>query len=623
MRMTKTSSPSVCPQKTEEAHSVARSGGRLLITLIIQLMLAVGHAHAADNTTLVGPRVRVSPPFAGNDSLMDLSLDPDHPSDLFACGYRYSAPENAMLGFVYRSPDGGRSWGEVLKDSSSAWVSEESCAAGGGRVFFMAERALLEHGKFAPGLPLQERGEIHLRSSSDGGKTWDSLVKPGWLDHTAMAVDSTHGARRGRMYLFGQASRQLPSGYLDEIQVITSDDGKTIRGPIAVSSATTSDYAAGYASAARVLPDGDVLAAYLVRRKRPVTKGSAEDEPQAYVEVFGTSDGGQTIEKRAEFGPIRSCLGAMPAMDVNRANGAVYLVWGSMQEDGCELSISSTRDKGIRWSIPRVIVENGSVPEIAVNDRGIVGLLWLETGESPCWKFTASSDGGRSFSDPVRISRCLPSSPMMNLSQSARDASPTVHSRSKDSGWNVEPTALGFSVIAAKDGLMPDRTGLTTDSVGIFHAVWPEPTDENGALWSASITVGSAPPLFLPDGARDISNDVALEFANPGFEPESGIYALDVTITNLSAKPLAGHIFLRLDSAYSRYFKVVTAIVNDNEASLGRPLWLVWPRSRNDVLNPGATSSQRRLSFLLKQKYCGEADFGDLLSVRLTAFLAP
>jgi hypothetical protein len=310
-------------------------------------------------------------------------------------------------------------------------------------------------------------------------------------------------------------------------------------------------------------------------------------------------------------------------MDVDRASGAVYLVWGSVEENGCKLAISFTLDKGISWTTPRVVVENGSVPEIAVNGRGIVGLLWFETGESPCWKFTASSDGGGSFSDPVRISRCLPSSPIMNLSQSARDASPTVHSQTKDSGWNVEPTALGFSVIAAKDGLIPDRTGLTTDPAGIFHVVWPEPTDEDGALWSASITVGSAPTSFLPDGARDISKNVALEFANPRFEPESGVYALDVTITNLTDKPLAGHMFLRLDSAYSRYFKAVTAIMHDNEASLGRPLWLVSPNSREEVLSPGATSSPRRLSFLLKQKYCGEADFGDLLSVRLTAFLAP
>jgi hypothetical protein len=617
------SSPFARPSNSERSIMPVRSVTWLLIILIIHLISSARVLHAADETPTVASRVRVSPPFAGNHSLMDLSLDPDRPGVLFACGYRYSAPENAMLGFVYRSQDGGHSWRDVLEDRSSAWVSEESCAAGGGRVFFMAERALLEHGKFASGLPLQQQGEIHLWSSSDGGKTWDSLVKRGWLDHTTMAVDWTHGERRGRMYLFGQASRRVPSGHLDEIQLITSDDGKAIHGPVAVSSATTSDYVAGYASAARVLSDGTVMAAYLVRRKQRLTKSGSDEELQTYVEVFGTGDGGQTVVKRAEFGPIHSCLGTMPAMDVNRANGAVYLVWGSMQQNRCELVVSLTRDGGVSWSAPRAIVEDGRVPEIAVNDRGIVGLLWLETGESQCWRFVASSDGGESFSDPVKISRCLPSSPIMNLSQSARDASPTVHSQTKDSGWNIEATALGFSVIAAKDGLMPDRTGLTTDPAGVFHAVWPEPTDEDGALWLASITVGSAKTAFLPDGARDVSNDVALEFANPGFEPESGVYALDVTVTNVTAKPLAGHMFLRLDGAYSRYFKVVTAITNDNETSPGRPLWAVWPKSWDEVLSPGATSSPRRLSFLLKEKYCEEADFGDLLSVRLTAFLAP
>src|SRR6202035_2278649 len=226
--------------------------------------------------------------------------------------------------------------------------------------------------------------------------------------------------RRGRMYLFGQASRRVSSGYLDEIQLITSDDGRTLHGPVSVPPANTSSYAAGYASSARVLPDGDVLAVYLVRRNLSLTTKSSGEEPPTYIEVFGSSDGGETMRKRAEFGPIHSCLGAMPAMDVNRADGTVYVAWGDLQNNGCEIAISSTRDGGLTWAAPRVIVENGRVPSIAVSERGTVGLLWLETGESQCWKFAAALDGSRTFSNPVQISRCLASSPVANLLQSAR-----------------------------------------------------------------------------------------------------------------------------------------------------------------------------------------------------------
>jgi hypothetical protein len=612
-------SPFVYPWNRAE-WSALKSMVWLLVILAVQLISTARPVQAADDKVVMGPRVRVSPPFASNHSLMDLSIDPDHPDDLFVCGYRYSPPENAMLGFVYRSGDGGHSWREVVEDSSSAWVSEESCAAGGGRIFFMAERALLEHGKFASGLPLQEQGEIHLHSSSDGER-WDSSVRRGWLDHTTMAVDWTHGPRRGRMYLFGQASRRRQSGYLDEIQLITSDDGKTLRSPVSVLLTNTSDYAAGYASSARVLPDGKVLAAYLVRRNARIT--DSKDGSQTYIEVFGTSDGGETLERRADFGPIRSCLGAMPAIDVNQADGTVYIVWGAMQHDGCELDVASSRDGGLTWSPPRGIVADGRVPSIAVNKRGMVGLLWLEPGESQCWKFAASSDHGRTFSNPVRISRCLASSATANLSQSARDASPEVHSPSESSSWKLETAAIGFSVIAAKDGLLPDRTGLATDPAGVFHAVWPEPTDQDGALWAASITVGTTNGVSMPENARDISNDVVLEFANAGFESESGVYALDVTVTNMSSQPMEGQILLRLDTAYSGYFKVVTSIGNDNEMSLERPLWVVWPENRAGALTPGQRSSPRRLSFLLKERYCSDPDFGDLLSVRLHAYSVP
>lgn len=623
MRKQRTSAASACPSNPSVAYGALSNAVWILFVLIAQLLLMVGRVRGADNTPMVGARVRVSPPLVGNHSLMDLSLDPENPLDMFACGYRYSGLENEMVGFVYRSQNGGHSWDEVLKDSSSAWVSEESCAAGGGHVFFMAERALLEHGKFPSGLPLQQQGEMHVWNSSDEGNTWDSFLKRGWLDHTAMAVDWTRGAHRGRMYLFGQASRRVSAGYIDEIQLITSDDGKSLHGPVAVSEASTSDYAAGYASSSKVLPDGSVLAAYLVRPKQPLSKGGGQDEAQAYIEVFGTSDAGETLAKRVEFGPIHSCLGAMPAMDVNRANGVAYLVWGSLQQNGCKLFVSWTRDGGHNWSAPRAIVENGRVPAIAVNDQGIVGLLWLETEETQCWKFAASSDGGVSFSSPVRVSRCLPSSPVMSLSQSARDASPEVHAATDNSPWSLEASAIGFSVIAARDGLIPDRIGLTADPSGAFHALWPEPTDQNGALWSASITVGSSKSGLLPDGARDISHEVVLEFADSGFDSASGVYSLNVTVMNVASKTLKGQIFLRLDDAYSRYFKQVSAVASDNDTSLGPPLWVIWPKDQAEVLGAGQKSSPRRLSFRLREPYCNAVDYGDLLSVKVKAFAVP
>src|SRR6266849_622101 len=593
----------------------------LTVTLVTSfgLIPAVLASCVAQSTPRPGPRVRVSPPLVGNHSLIDLSIDPDAGGDVFACGYRFSASENAMIGFVYRSQDGGRSWREVVKDNSSAWVSEESCASGaGGRVFFMAESAFLEHGRVPVGVPLQERGDIHLYASSDGGRSWTMMSKRGWLDHTAMAIDWSNGPRRGRMYLFGQASSQRESGSFNQLQLVASD-GKTLPDPVSLLMPKGFRYLAAYASAARVLPNGDVLAVFLTNRSSPSNTDSSGLGFTTHAEVFASRDGGQSLQAVAEFGPVHPCLGAMPSLDVNSRDGTVFVVWGNFENGHCQIAISSTNDAGHTWSAPHGVVDDGYVPSVAVNKSGVVGLLWLDGDESHCWRFAASSDNGRTFSDPIPVSRCVASSTTANLSQSMRDASPEVHREGNGPGWTLEPDAIGFSVIAARDGLIPDRTGLAADADGIFHATWPEATDQNGALWSGTILVNSLNPAVLSDDAKDVSHEVALEFENSVFEPTSGMYAVDVTVTNTGDKPIEGQIFLRVENAYSRFFKTVTPIDSDDQKSLGRALWAIWPKDRKNYLNPGERSSSRRLSFLLREKFCNAASFGDLLAVRLTA----
>jgi hypothetical protein len=565
-------------------------------------------------------RVLASPPRTGNHSLIDLTADPDVPGDMFACGYRYSEARNAMIGFLYRSQDDGRSWSEALNDDSSDWVSEESCAAGGGgRVFFMAESALMIHGKVPAEVPLQQRGQIHLYFSGDSGRSWTLIHKEGWLDHTAMAVDWTHGPRRGRMYLFGQASGHNQFGYYNQMQVITSD-GDRISPPVSVPQPSDFIYRAGYAAAARVLPNGDALAIFLTKRGSIRDAASSEDA-DTHIEIFAVRDGGHSMLGTADLGSIQPCLGAMPSLDVNQSTGAVFAVWGTMERDRCELRISSSQDEGRTWAPAKKVIDDGYVPEIAVSDAGVISLFWLSDANSHCWSFVSSSDGGVSFAPALSISRCIETSAIANLSQSARDASPEVHKAATGAGWQLEPGAIGFSVIAARDGLIPDRTGLIADNNGSFHCVWPEATDENGALWSGTILDGTETWVAKSQDAIDVSDQVALQFRNAVFDPGTGIYAVDVTITNLGKQALGGHMSLHLENAYSRFFQNVTPIGSDDESNRTAAFWAVWPAKQDNLLAPDATSSPRRLSFLLKNKSCDSAAFGDLLAVRLSLSL--
>jgi hypothetical protein len=559
--------------------------------------------------------------------LIDLSVDRDKPGNLVACGYRYSVSQNAMVGFVYRSPDAGYTWHEALKDDSSLWVTEESCASGAeGRVFFMDESALLDHGKARDGIPLQDRGDIHLYTSLDSGKNWTMMSKRGWFDHTAMAVDWSPGPRRGRMYLFGQTSSKDAFGTFSEVQVMTTDDGKTLHGPVSVPKPTDFRYVAAYASAAKMLPNGEVVGTFLTNRGPSTNTVHPDQRSTTHVEVFATRDGGTTLEGIADFGAIQPCLGAMPSLDVNLHDGTIYVVWGALEHGHCQTAISSSTDGGRTWSPSRrlAVASDAYVPAIALNDNGIVGLFWLEQTELHCWKFAASSDKGQTFSNPIPVSRCVGGSRTADLSQSARDASSAVHLEGTGAGWGLEPDAIGFSVIAARDGLIPDRTGLAADSSGVFHAAWPEPTDQNGALWSTSISVGQTrPKTFISESAIDVSHEVALEFANSVFENTSGMYGVDVTVTNTGSKPIDGQIFLRVENAYSRFFRNVTARGSDNEMGPGGAIWTVWPESNKDRLEPGDRTFPRRISFLLTNTISEPVAFGDLLAVKVKAFSDP
>src|SRR5260370_12095509 len=195
------------------------------------MMLFGVSAFASEPQPAVGPRVRVSPPAIGRHGLIDLSIDRDKPNSIVVCGYRHSAAQSASVGFVYRSDDDGHTWREVLRDDSSYWVTEESCASGaGGKAYFMDFSQTMTPQK----APKGEQGDIHLFSSSDGGQTWTKFSKAGWLDHTAMAVDSYHGPMRGRMYVFGAERDQDEFGSsFHRIELITSDDRTTLHGPVA------------------------------------------------------------------------------------------------------------------------------------------------------------------------------------------------------------------------------------------------------------------------------------------------------------------------------------------------------------------------------------------------------
>src|SRR2546426_5560145 len=118
---------------------------RLLRNVVVAVVLSgLAFNSAAQQTSKapnlnLGPLVPVSPPGSALPLQLNRATGEADGRVLMVCGGRPSSHHNTQEGFVYASYDSGRTWQETLVESSSAWVSEESCALGtDGRAYFVA-----------------------------------------------------------------------------------------------------------------------------------------------------------------------------------------------------------------------------------------------------------------------------------------------------------------------------------------------------------------------------------------------------------------------------------------------------------------------------------------------------
>ncbi len=105
------------------------------------------------------------------------------------------------------------------------------------------------------------------------------------------------------------------------------------------------------------------------------------------------------------------------------------------------------------------------MPQIIVNNKGVIGIIWQDRTKDPEGKcqylyFTASTDGGKNFLNPVRVSSKL--SCMEN----------------KENGWAGSRYKSGG-----------DYTGFSTDQNGDFIVIWPDSRNGRSKLFMANIRV--------------------------------------------------------------------------------------------------------------------------------------
>lgn len=560
-------------------------------------------------TINLGPLIPVSPPGSSLPLLLNRASGEAEGRVLMICGERPSPLRNTHEGFVYASYDGGRTWIESLVESSSAWVSEPSCALGvDNRAYFIAGVSNADRG-----YARHEFGRMYLYSSTDGGRTWGSPSIGPFLDWTGVIVDQNQGANRGRIYVWanhvtdGRGSWSPPRPAL----FTSTDGGRTLLDPVTPTTPSTFKRVGAFPSNGVVLDNGTVVT--------PIAGGRAEGQGfvsltnpaskvQMFAEVLRSTDGGRTLGDPIVLGKLK---GLEVSLVVDRKTGTLFTAWMDENEGRNRIMLARSRDQGSTW-LSNVAIEGdagnravsvGSV-SIAVGREGLVGLVW-PAGNGTCARFAVSGDHGRTFGNPIDLNPCeeklrlRPEAYSENLfSVQFMDASP---------GQKLDPEIAnqiidnrGLSIRINMNKLAWGRTELLVDGSGRFHPIWGDGREGPTSLWTRTVTLGDAPtPSMNVDHLTDISKLIHIRLTNNRFHLRSATFFVDLALLNNGANTICGPVRIVADGLRSEYG--LPEIDNaDNGVRGDGAIWDMTDELEGGMIRPWSPSMPRTLAFKVK-----------------------
>lgn len=342
----------------------------------------------------------------------------------------------------------------------------------------------------------RERGGMQVYRSTDGGLTWTRSQSICCShDHPQTAVDMTTGRFAGRIYI-----GTLHDYPVYRVSILRSDDGgRTFVGP--VEAANGGGTIGINVVSTSVLPDGTLLVPYVDFEFKP-EKRKEHGPVSSNLWLVTSTDGGLTFSK-----PTRVLTYTMN-IDVTESFGApsvatnsissrfpanVYVAYADSSSGKPRVLFSRSTDRGKTWSKP--VPLTSTVPEhtmqymptMAVNKDGVVGVFWYDTRHSPDGSqfhvyFTASTDGGESFLEPVRVST-EPSTPRGRGNM-----------RPMGTNWKMGDTGM-LSLLSAANRWATggDYLGLTSNRMGVFYPLWTDARTGTYQLYTAPIRV-TLPP---------------------------------------------------------------------------------------------------------------------------------
>ncbi len=447
---------------------------------------------------VVGSNVQVSKPHADVPHVATvLAADPQDPQRLLAGAILIDPLSGRRDVVVYVSADGGRTWEASLNHQNA--VDPALAIGPNGAVYFICTDYPLDP------RPLESLGLYFFRSG-DGGSHWEQglpLRFPSYsgLDRPWITTDHTGGRFSGRVYASFHASATpllgtSEGGDMQVLPLLASADGGRTFAPSTAGNTRVSHGPGGVIGGpGGVLSDGTYVAPYIAAIEPTVTM-------HWKICVARSTDGGASFGIFSTGAPDMSAVGVLrypetEALLANRQSignrlpilacdpgstrfkDRLYLVWNDYKEDkGMRVMLSSSQDKGRSWTRPDFISDipaqlraskrgYAGTPGVAVNKDGVVGVTWYDTRHLPAgaaggWDmhFTASADGGATWSPSVRVS----------------ETSSLLENPQTDPHVTV-PMDVG------------DSGGLAADANGVFHALWLDNRTGTRQLWTATVTV--------------------------------------------------------------------------------------------------------------------------------------
>ena len=433
----------------------------------------------------VGPNVLVSRDGDVPHVESAVAANPGDPLNLVATAITFTLPQGAYVNKTYATFDGGFSWYDARLPEEPDLGSIDP------KIAFTPKGTALQVG-LVQGMSVYR--------SEDGGQSWLAPARLGrGYDRVAIAVDHSPGPTAGQIYVTGN----LDAGPRLHRSV---DDGRTFDTAVTLPGIVVTDVL--------VLSDGAVLVPLYTGPdlRLPENRGSPM---AAYGTVFST-DGGVTFSalrpgfeqqrystdstlRRRRAGSIVGDNTATFAADVRspRYRDRVYAAFPDMRwtRGTPRIAVAWSSDGGTTWSAPNMVdaaapaSASQFLPAIAVNDSGVVGVMWLDTRAAAADDaydvfYSASLDGGETFLSAVRVS-----------SETSRPAGPGNMrpglGRLRSAG---DTLIMDFLSAYSRWRDVGDYIGLTSDARGAFHPVWPDSRNGTFQLQTARIELLSDAP---------------------------------------------------------------------------------------------------------------------------------